>query len=106
MPKNFEKKIVCKNCNEQEIGLFEGKWFNTDNENQLHFTICANAPHKQNSGYKSQYRSKTKNIEFEAVVMQLNELKDRLTNIEEAVKGLVLEVSYKKGNGEPVATSD
>lgn len=102
MPKLFEKKWNCKWC-QQEIGLFEGKWYNPDNDNQLHFPVCPSAPHKK-TGNKSQYRANSKGLDMEAVFMHLNELKQRVENIEEAVKGLVMEVSYKKASdGEPVS---
>lgn len=110
MPKMFDKKIVCKNCNEAEIGLFEGKWYNTDNENQLHFTVCKNAPHKKTGGNKSQYRANSKGLDIEAIVAELNAIKTRLDIQEqrqegqaEVIQGLVQTTGFKKANGEPVS---
>ncbi len=88
MAKNFEKTMVCKFCNEQEVGLFEGKWYNVDNDNQLHYYKCKNAPHKET---KKQYapRGATKDIDKLAVNEEIKSIKDRLDSVEQAIRALV-----------------
>lgn len=74
MAKNLERKMFCKNCNKTEIGKdpTDGKWYEVDNDTQLHFFKCPNKPKKEDKV----------NSNFET----------RLSNLEQAVKALVAQV--------------
>ena len=90
MAKNLERKMVCKNCNQVEIGKDpeDGVWYEVNNDTQPHFYKCPNAPHKEK---KSKYppRGATKDIEVTAIVTEIKVIKDRLEKLETAVKALV-----------------
>ncbi len=90
MAKNLERKMVCKNCNQVEIGKDpeDGKWYEVNNDTQLHFYKCPNAPHKEG---KSKYppRGATKDIEIQGIISEIQSLKDRVGKIEEALRALV-----------------
>lgn len=75
--------MVCKNCNQVEIGrdASDGKWYEVNNDTQLHFYKCPNAPHKEG---KKVYppRGATKDIEYTAVISELKAIKERLDKLE------------------------
>lgn len=91
MAKNLERKMVCKNCNQVEIGKdpTDNVWYEVNNDTQAHFYKCPNAPHKETK--RSQYppRGGSKDIDKLAVAEELKDIKLRLGNLEEAVKALV-----------------
>ena len=68
--------MVCKNCNQTEIGKdpTDGKWYEVNNDTQLHFFKCPNKPKKEDKGGVSK--------DFAA----------RLDRLEQAVKALVAQV--------------
>lgn len=74
MAKNLEHKMVCKNCNQVEIGKdpADGKWYEVNNDTTLHQFKCS--ARKQKS-YVTQE--------------QFNELKAIVDNHGEAIKALV-----------------
>jgi len=74
MGKYFEKKMMCKNCNQVEIGKADdGKWYEVNNDTQLHFFKCS-AKRKENKGTDDS---------------RIKRLEERLENVETAVKALV-----------------
>ena len=93
MAKNLERKMVCKNCNQVEIGKDpeDGKWYEVNNDTQLHFYKCPEAPHKEK---KSKYppRGGAKNIEFDAIAAELKDIKATLETHDTAIKALVKQV--------------
>jgi len=91
MAKNLENKMVCKNCNQVEIGKDpeDKKWYEVNNDTQLHFYKCPNAPHKTRKYSAYPPRGATKDIEVTAIVSEIKVIKERLENLETAVKALV-----------------
>ena len=90
MGKYFEKKMMCKNCNQVEIGKADdGKWYEVNNDTQLHFYKCPNAPHKTRKYSTYPPRGATKDIEVTAIVSEIKVIKERLEKLETAVKALV-----------------
>jgi len=73
MGKYFEKKMMCKNCNQVEIGKADdGKWYEVNNDTQLHFFKCAKRKDEKGN-----------------VDAQIKRLTERVESIETAVKALV-----------------
>lgn len=92
MAKNLERRMVCKNCNQVEIGKDpeDGKWYEVNNDTQLHFYKCPEAPHKDK---KFTPRAKIKGIEMDGIISEIKDLKSRLDKVEEAIKALVATAS-------------
>lgn len=90
MAKNLERKMVCKNCNQVEIGKdpTDNIWYEVNNDTQPHFYKCPNAPHKETK--RSQYppRGGTKDIDKLAVAEELKALKERLNTDEDEIRRL------------------
>ena len=103
MAKQFSRTMQCKNCGQVEIGqaVEDNKWYEVENDTQLHYYKCPNAPHKSTGGFKP--RAKVKGIEFEAVANELKEINEQLARHDDAIRALVKELSFKKGSevGEP-----
>ena len=87
----YERTMVCKNCNEDEIGLFNGKWYSVKSD-ILHTKVCKNPPSfKRRSSYAKP------ELVSDAIAEEIRTIKEELNKHDEAIRALVKEVSFKKG---------
>ena len=89
--------MICKNCAQVEIGqsVEDNKWYEVNNETQLHFYKCPAAPHK-NKPFTP--RASTKGIELEAMANELKVIKEDIEKLKEVVKAHTLEIDFKKSS--------
>ena len=102
MAKQFEKTINCKYC-KAEIGVFEGKWYNVDDDTKLHFIVCPNAPHKEKG---TKFSKRPDDLVVSAIVNDVKVLQEKFESFEETlgehekiIQGLIKATAYETGTG-------
>ena len=92
MAKQYERTIMCKNCGEAEIGLFEGKWYDTKSD-IMHTKTCKNPP-----SFKRRSTYAKPELVSDAIAEEIRQIKEELNKHDDAIRALVKEVSFKKGS--------
>ena len=94
MSQQYERTMICKNCNEDEIGKDpnDGKWY-TVKSGILHTKVCKNPQQfKRRSTYPQKEQVN------DALVSEIKDLKERVTRLEEVAKAHTLQLDFKKGS--------
>ena len=93
MSQEYERTMMCKNCNEEEIGLDAGKWYSVKS-GILHTKVCKNPPKfKRRSNYPEKEQVN------DALVSEIQDLKERVSRLEEVAKAHTLQLDFKTGSG-------